>query len=119
MNIKNKYNEFIKLNSEYSEVAEEFDYYLYDVDTLEDLKHDTFKDRLHELADGLVDIYNYDLLNWVKRPREVEYIHNAVDEYGLDAKNFDFYQLIKMGQYHYYYELVNELYNDFIDFLDS
>jgi len=119
MNINNKYNEFIKLNSKYEGVAVEFSDYLYNIKDIYDLKHYSFSDRLHELADGLVDVYNQDLLNWVESSHEVRYINDAVDEYGMDANNFDFYDLIKMGQYQYYYELVNELYNDFIDFLEN
>lgn len=58
-------------------------------------------DAISEYADGSVDIYNYDLLNWAKD--NYSYIEEAIDEFGDVAKDSngraDFIRTIQQGQY--------------------
>lgn len=67
-------------------------------------------DDLHEIADNMVDIYNYDLLEWCKD--NYSYIEYALDEYGTptDSKGkADFIKMIQQGQY---YQNLEEIYNN-------
>ena len=58
---------------------------------------DDMLDYITELSDSKVDIYNYNLRQW--SVDNYNYIEDAVEEFGLDPKNFDFHKLIMMGQY--------------------
>ena len=114
MNIKNKYNEFIKLNRKYDDVASSFEDILDDIN----LKEYHWSIVLTELVDSLIDIYNVDLLNWANNSKNVEYIEDAVNEYGL-KDDFDFYHLIRLGQFYYYDKKIDDLYDEFITYLDE
>lgn len=54
-------------------------------------------DIIAEIAGNNVDIYNSNLLEWAKG--NYSYIEEAVAEFGIDSKNFDFFKLIQQGQY--------------------
>lgn len=69
-------------------------------------------DIISEIADNNVDIYNYDLIEWAKD--NYNYIDNAVAEFGVDAQNFDFWGIIRQGQYLYN---DNDLYENLEDSL--
>lgn len=73
----------------------------YDVrDTLD------YEGSLHELIDGKIDIYNYDLRQWAVD--NYEYVEQAVDEGLVDTSDFDFHGAIQAGQYVYYQEQMSE-----------
>lgn len=69
-------------------------------------------DIISEIADNNVDIYNYDLLEWAKD--NYNYIDDAVAEFGVDTQNFDFWGIIRQGQYLYN---DNDLYENLEDSL--
>lgn len=117
MDIKKEFKKFIELNPHHYEYYAEFeDSILYDVKSIKELENN--EDLIHEVADNCVDIYNCDLLKWVVSSIDgIDYIEQAVQEYGLDTKNFNFYNLIRLGQYHYSFERITELYNDFLEYL--
>ena len=100
-----------KVSREAYDMIEEFNEAVEYADDLEALQ-----DAVHELADAQVDIYNYDLIEWLKRDGHdaVWEIEEAMDEFGVakdsDGKP-DFYGLIRQGQYHYYSKLFYELFN--------
>lgn len=60
-------------------------------------------DAINEYADGLIDIYYSDLLEWAKY--NYEYIEMAIEEFGDVArdneKHVDFMRTIQQGQYLY------------------
>lgn len=58
-------------------------------------------DRIHDIADDSVSIYNNALLDWISENRgeAVEYIEDSIAEFGIDSKNFDFWKLLQSGQY--------------------
>lgn len=58
-----------------------------------------FCDLLTEYADNQVSIYYDDLFEWCKY--NYEYIEEAVAEFGIDERNFDFVGIIKSGQFLY------------------
>ena len=68
-------------------------------------------DLFTEQADGYVDIYNADLLEWAKH--NYEYIEEAIDEFGDVAKDSqgraDFMRTIQQGEFLYY---ERQLYED-------
>ena len=120
MSIKKEFKKFMDLNNEHNlELLDVFYDYIDDDTTIEELKGGVYLDLAHEMSDSQVDIYNGALIEWCKWNSNVEHIHEAIDEYGLDVKNFNFYDLIKMGQYHYYYNQFIDICDDFIDFLDN
>lgn len=69
---------------------------------------------LHELIDGNIDIYNYDLRQWAVD--NYEYVEEAIAE-GLCEGETDFHKLIQAGQYVYFREQANEaiekIFNEF------
>lgn len=69
-------------------------------------------DIISEIADNNVDIYNYDLIEWAKD--NYNYIDDAVAEFGVDTQNFDFWGIIRQGQYLYN---DNDLYENLEDSL--
>ena len=69
---------------------------------------------LHELIDGMIDIYNYDLRKWAVD--NYENVEDVISE-GLCEGESDFHKLIQCGQYVYYRnqanEAVEEIFNEF------
>lgn len=67
-------------------------------------------DRISDLSDSMVDIYNYDLRKWSLN--NYNYIEEAVEEFGYDSKNFDFHKVIQLGQFYAYnnefYEMISQ-----------
>lgn len=58
-------------------------------------------DTISEIVDSETDIYYSDLINWLRNDsNSVESIENAVKEFGIDSKNFDFMKLIQQGQFY-------------------
>jgi hypothetical protein len=76
-----------------------------------DLEYDG---SLHEIIDGSIDIYNYDLRKWAVD--NYDYVDQAQDA-GLTADDSDYHSRIQTGQYVYYSELANEaleeIFNEF------
>ena len=79
--------------------------------------NDDLYDFINELSDSKVDIYNYDLRKWSFD--NYKCIEDAVDEFGIDQKSFDFHKLIMMGQYSAYSNEFNYLKCEFLDYLDN
>ena len=58
-------------------------------------------DIIGEIADSETDIYYSGLIDWLRNDSDsVESIENAVKEFGIDSKNFDFMKLIQQGQFY-------------------
>lgn len=58
-------------------------------------------DTISEIVDSETDIYYSDLIDWLRNDsNSVESIENAVKEFGIDSKNFDFMKLIQQGQFY-------------------
>ena len=60
---------------------------------------------LHELIDGHIDHYYYDLRKW--SVDNFDYVNQAIDE-GLTGENPEFHSMIQSGQYVCYSELMRE-----------
>ena len=71
-------------------------------------------DCISELTDNNVDIYNYNLLEWVRN--NSEYVERAVAEFGIDSRNFDFFALLRQGQY---MRIEEELYSNLDDIITN
>lgn len=69
-------------------------------------------DIIAEIADNNISLYNCDLLDWAKG--NSSYIDDAVKEFGINEKNFDFFRLIQNGQY---LAVTQELYENLEDSL--
>ena len=63
---------------------------------LEDLL-DELTDKIIEFADGLVDIYNHKLLEWLKDNYST--YEDYIEEFGINNKNFDLMQTIRWAQF--------------------
>ena len=71
------------------------------------LSEERIGDTIHEAADGLVDIYNIDLISWLSNnPHAVECCDDATNEYGAVIGIIN---MIRQGQYHYYYRAANHI----------
>lgn len=87
----------------------------YDDDLIEDLIF--FDDKnclLHEIADNMVDIYHADRFKWLSHDTYTRssIIEDAVTEYGYDFNNFNLSDIIALGQFKFYFDLLNDLIND-------
>jgi len=60
---------------------------------------------VHELVDGMIDIYYHDIRKWAVD--NWEYVEDAMAE-GLCEGVNDYHKLIQVGQYVYYREQANE-----------
>ena len=55
-------------------------------------------DLFNEYADGQVDIYYKDLIDWLSGSGD-EFVERYVREFGIDEKNFDFWEIVRGGQF--------------------
>lgn len=76
---------------------------------------DDIYDIIHDIADNNVDIYTYDLMEWVKN--YYEYVEQYVKEFGIDSNNFDFIGAVRGGQYLYIEEKLMENKNIMLEYL--
>ena len=88
-----------------------------DVDLTENLDEHDLRDTLdydgslHELVDGMIDIYNHDLRKW--SVDNYNYVEDAISE-GL-ADGTDFHKSIQAGQYLYYSEIMNQELSEIVE----
>ena len=88
-----------------------------DVDLTEELNEYDLRDTLdydgslHELVDGMIDIYNHDLRKW--SVDNYTYVEDAISE-GL-ADGTDFHKSIQAGQYLYYSEIMNQELSEIVE----
>ncbi len=79
-------------------------------------KHqDDIYDIMHDISDNNVDIYTYDLMEWVKD--NYTYVEDYIKEFGIDSSNFDFIGAIRGGQYLYIKEKLMENKNIMLEYL--
>ena len=68
---------------------------------------DSARDSSHEIADGLVDVYNNDRLQWLaSHMLNANLVDEACDELGCDPKA-DTFSRIGLGQFYAYERLAN------------
>ena len=88
-----------------------------DVDLTEELNEYDLRDTLdydgslHELVDGMIDIYYHDLRKW--SVDNYNYVEDAISE-GL-ADGTDFHKSIQAGQYLYYSEIMNQELSEIVE----
>jgi len=68
------------------------------------------EDRIHEIVDGLVDVYNADRIKWVQEDLNRGYV-----ESDLATGKEDIFQLIGLAQY----EVINQMAYQLLDYIDS
>jgi hypothetical protein len=79
------------------------------VSTLSGINPDCWEDETGEIADSLVDIYNWPRLQWLASHLDrAAYCDQALEEGAVDEKA-GMFQRIGMGQYEEYYEIVSTL----------
>lgn len=61
---------------------------------------------LHEIIDGQIEIYNYQLRQWAVD--NYHYIEDAINEGLVDTNDFDFHKAIQAGQFVQLTEEANE-----------
>lgn len=71
------------------------------------------EDLLREAADGAVDVYTFDLLEWYGIPANRGYVSQAIDD-GLCGDTQDIDKLIQSGQYQAYLEEMNDHIEDIV-----
>jgi hypothetical protein len=87
----------------------------YDGDLIEDLIfYDDKNDLLHEIADNCVDIYHANRFKWLSYDTYTRssIIEDALTEYGYDFNNFNLSDIIAVGQFKFYFDLLNDLIGD-------
>jgi hypothetical protein len=80
-------------------------------DELKEMIDDDASGVIHQIADAKVDIYYYDLAQWLATSNNNGFIVNdAVNEFGLDTtKEFDIFKAIALGQYKFYHDEIHTL----------
>lgn len=104
----------IKIEDLKKEVAKNFESYEEYITEYYNCQDD-INDIIHDITDNNVDIYTYDLMEWAKD--NYSYIEDAVQEFGIDAQNFDFIGLIRQGQYKYIEETLFNNYDNMLEYL--
>ena len=104
------------MRSEILEAINEKGIILADMESSHDLQEALDYDgRLHEIIDGNIDIYYYDIRKWAVD--NWEFVEDAI-EGGLCEGVSDYHQLIQIGQYVALSaeasDIVESVYNDFI-----
>lgn len=86
----------------------------YDGQDIEDIIFgDDSNNIVHEIADSSVDIYHADRFKWLCADyNNSNYVDDAVIEYGYNFNNFNLSDLIALGQFKYYFDMLNELINE-------
>ena len=104
------------MRSEILEAINEKGIILAEIESSHDLQEALDYDgRLHEIIDGSIDIYHYDLRKWAVD--NYRFIDEAIEE-GLCAGVSGYHQLIQAGQHIAFSaeasDIVESIYNDFI-----
>ena len=87
-------------------------------DTLVDIDPDDWGEQTHEIADGLIDVYNGRLLSWLaSNLTRIEYVNEA-SENGLPREN-DIINAIQCGQYQEITETVSTLISEIESLADD
>ena len=70
-------------------------------DTLADIPADEWEDSIHEIADGMVDIYIYSLLQWcASHLSRIGYVNEETNETSFPTPgNFDLIHSLQIGQF--------------------
>lgn len=98
----------LKVSYELTDYQEEFLEAVEYADNKDDLQ-----DRLHELADAKVDIYNGDLLKWVADDlNNSMYVDEAIEEYGWSDER-GLFGALQMGQYKFHSDNFYALFNEY------
>lgn len=105
----------VKIEDLKKEIAKNFESYEEYITEYYGYNQDDINDIIHDIADNNVDIYTYDLMEWAKD--NYSYIEDAVQEYGIDAQNFNFIGLIRQGQYKYIEEALYNNYDNMLEYL--
>lgn len=77
-----------------------------------------FSDSLNEFSDSQIDIYYYDLKEWLKKENSFNYIEMALNEFGFNS-NDTFYKIIQNAQYLENQEELNENQKEILSYLVS
>ena len=67
---------------------------------------------INSYCDNNVDIYYYDLKEWIKEDNNIDYFERAIMECYVDVKNYDFYKHIQCAQF---MQLEEAIYNQLDD----
>lgn len=78
-------------------------------------EYDDWEDCTHEIADGLVDVYNSDLTKWLASHNLRAYYIDEAQREGLISEDADEFQRIGVGQYCEYLEILHVLVAEFQD----
>ncbi len=99
------------------DAKEQLEGYLDKGQTLKELvSDDDVYDKLHEIADSNVDVYNHDLLKWVVG--NYSHVEDAISEFGhaTDSEGKpDFMLQLRQGQYQANIEVLNEAVEDLLE----
>lgn len=69
-------------------------------------------ETLYAFAEESIPVYYYELNDFITDDKGVEYIEQAVAEFGIDSRNFDFYALIQQGINLYNLDIIYENQNE-------
>jgi len=73
-----------------------------------------YQDRITEMADTSVSIYNNDLYNWLDGST-AEWVERSIEEFGVDTRNISVIKLIQQGQFLMYETALYDIINYLID----
>lgn len=117
----------MKITDAIKEFTPSYELQDYTVEFLEAVEYaDTIsqlEDNLSELADQQVDIYNSDLIDWLRKEDDAIWtIEDALSEYGMpegsDGKP-DFYAIIRQGQYKFYSDIFYKMLEEYRELLEE
>ena len=80
------------------------------------ISQDEAFDRVHERADSMVDVYNYDL--WKKAFSFREFVDETIEEFGMEQCD-GILGLLRLGQYQFYNRLGNYILQQFYEYTEE
>ncbi len=69
---------------------------------------DKMREVCDEIADSNADVYNHDLMEWLKEGDNVWTLNETIDEFGWDGCGKDLFRAIAMAQVRANYEILSE-----------
>ena len=81
----------------------------YEIENMDDIEE--FRG---EIVDSEVDFSDYKLFQWLADNNQ-EYVNEAVQEFGIESKDFDITKIVKMGQYKH----IDNIYSSIVNLLSE
>lgn len=94
------------------------------IDYMAEYDRERMYDELHERADNLTLIYNYDLVNWLAKDEwnyynKIDYMNKSVEEGLIDFTKYEFFRHVMAANYLYHFDKLSIIANSTEGFFEN